>query len=360
MKDNNLEQNEPKRNFKKRILLLILLLLVTGVMLSTSTYAWFTANETVSVSNIRVNIASQNGIQISADASNWKSILQTTDLTGAHATYSTAVNQIPTTLEPVSTIGTVTAGKMEMWYGNVVTSGNDFILTSDTAGERDNNDVTTTVTNPGKFIAFDIFLKVTTSTPVYLTSSSGITTDDVTDTGIKNASRVGFLTLGNKVSGTDKAVLQALAGGDGDGPNATGFVLSKKIWEPNYDTHTSAGVSNANDTYGITTTTVAANNTQIAYDGVKAAITAADNILLKDATAVKNATKFATVTPDLSTKAEWTAADPAQYLSLMTLDPGVTKVRVYFWVEGQDVDCENSASGGNIILNLQITTNNGA
>ena len=28
------------------------------------------------------------------------------------------------------------------------------------------------------------------------------------------------------------------------------------------------------------------------------------------------------------------------------------------WVEGQDVDCENNASGGNIDFNLQITTEN--
>ena len=26
------------------------------------------------------------------------------------------------------------------------------------------------------------------------------------------------------------------------------------------------------------------------------------------------------------------------------------------WIEGQDVDCENNASGGSITYNLQITT----
>lgn len=29
------------------------------------------------------------------------------------------------------------------------------------------------------------------------------------------------------------------------------------------------------------------------------------------------------------------------------------------WVEGQDVDCENSASGATINFDLQFTTNNG-
>ena len=41
------------------------------------------------------------------------------------------------------------------------------------------------------------------------------------------------------------------------------------------------------------------------------------------------------------------------------LTAGVTKIRVYMWVEGQDVDCENSASGATINFDLQFTTNNG-
>jgi predicted ribosomally synthesized peptide with SipW-like signal peptide len=349
--ENMKTEEQPKRNFKKRLLILILLLLITGVMLSTSTYAWFTANETVSVSNIRVNVAAQNGIQISADGTNWKSILQTTDLTTVHTTtYTTAINQIPTTLEPVSTIGTINTGKLEMWYGEVKTSGNDFILTASTAGERDNNDTTTVVTNPGKFIAFDVFLKVTATTPVYLTSASGITTDDVADSGIKNASRVGFLTLGNVADGTALTTIQAL------GATGTPTLI---MWEPNYNAHTAAGVANARDIYGKTTAVTSDTNTALTYDGVKAAITEANNIKLTAANATANATQFQAVTPALQTKDTWTGAAPTQYLSLFTLQAGITKVRMYVWVEGQDVDCENTASGGNIIFNMQITTNNG-
>lgn len=357
--ENMKTEEQPKRNFKKRLLILILLLLITGVMLSTSTYAWFTANETVSVSNIRVNVAAQNGIQISADGTNWKAVLQTADLTGAKTgQYANAVNQIPNTLEPVSTIGTITSGKLEMWYGEIKTSGNDFILTSTQAGERDNNDTTTVVTNPGKFIAFDMFIKVTTGVPVYLTSASGITTDDAQDTGIKNAVRIGFITEGNTASGSDLATIQAL-GGTG---TPTLF-----LWEPNFDAHTADGAANATNTYGITTnisTTAASNTAAVPYDGVKAAITDAQNILLGHATSTYNAGQYAayfgTVTPNLTTRAAWTGTPVATYENFVTLASGITKFRVYVWVEGQDVDCENSASNGNIIFNLQITTNNGA
>ena len=94
---------------KKRLFLLLLLLLVTGVMLGTATFAWFTANKTVSVNDIQVNVAAQNGIQISVDGTSWKSIVQTSDLLGATTKYAAAVNQIPSSansLAPVSTVGT--------------------------------------------------------------------------------------------------------------------------------------------------------------------------------------------------------------------------------------------------------------
>jgi hypothetical protein len=68
-------------------------------MLATSTYAWFTSNKTVSVNSLSVSINAKNGIQISADGTNWKSILKTTDITGAHTTYPTSVNQLPDILE---------------------------------------------------------------------------------------------------------------------------------------------------------------------------------------------------------------------------------------------------------------------
>ena len=44
-------------------------------------------------------------------------------------------------------------------------------------------------------------------------------------------------------------------------------------------------------------------------------------------------------------------------LEIFSLNKGVTKVRVYMWIEGQDVDCENNASVGNVSLNLQFSKN---
>ena len=59
---------------------LILALFLTIIMAGTATYAWFTANKTVTVNDITVNIAAKNGIQISVNGSNWQSTLTTEEL----------------------------------------------------------------------------------------------------------------------------------------------------------------------------------------------------------------------------------------------------------------------------------------
>lgn len=329
---------ERRKKHGKRILLLVLLLLVTGLMLGTSTYAWFTANKTVNVNNIKVNVAAQNGIQISVDGTSWKSIIQTDDIKAASGKYAAAVNQVPTAIEPVSTVGEIDdTGKMKMYYGVVDTNdAGDYILTATKNTEANNND-------SGKFIAFDLFFKVDANTDVYMTSSSGVKADDPdNDKGIKNASRMAFVVLGNKDAGSALADIQGL--------NA-GTSAPVHIWEPNYDVHSAAAVNHARDTYGITTQE--SNADILTYSGIKTDITKENNILVGDATQAKNETYFTNVTPEFKTIEANTTS-----FKFLTLQVGITKVRIYMWVEGQDVDCENSASGDNIDFNLQISTEN--
>lgn len=325
--------SDRQKKHKKRIGLLILLLLFTGVMLGTSTYAWFTANKTVNVNKITVNVAAQNGIQISVDGTTWKSIIQTADIQGAIAKYTAAKNQVPAAVEPVSTVGEMdTDGLMKMYYGVVDTNDDgNYILTATKSTETNGSE--------GKFIAFDLFFKVDQDTETYLTSTSGVVAEG-DDSGIKNASRMAFIVLGNTTAGDTVANIQAL--------NA-GTTAPVNIWEPNIDVHKAAAVAHARDTYGITTQEAGA--TQIAYDGIKADITKENNVLVGKANATDNATYFGNTTMKYSTNE--TFADRFAFLSLKS---GITKVRIYMWIEGQDVDCENNASGGSITYNLQITT----
>lgn len=340
-------RKERRKRRKYRLLILLLLLLGTGTMLATSTYAWFTSNTNVSVESLKVNIQAKNGIQISADGTKWKSIVQKDDLIGAHTgNYTTAVNQIPDTLEPVSTIAVPDEnGYLPMYYGVVETSdtaenNGEYILTATKTTEIDNSVRTGAEADTAKFIAFDLFFKVNKDTPVYIVAGSGVTSTDANDTGIKNASRIAFVNLGNTTDGSPLSSIQSLNAGTSAGVT---------VWEPNYDVHTAAGVANAKDVYGKTTTE--ANGAQVPYSGVKTPLLKTDDILLGKATAADNPDKFTAVTPGKATAAAFD-----KNVSLFTLTKGITKIRIYMWVEGQDVDCENNASGGNISFDLKIST----
>lgn len=337
-----MERNVKSNRFRRRRLLLLLIaLLFTMVLFTTSTYAWFTANQTVAVSRLTVNVEAKNGIQISADGTNWKSIVQTADLKGASAgAYGDAINQIPSSMEPVSTVGNVDDdGLMEMYYGTIGTNaGGDYILTATKSTEQDGE--------TGKFIAFDLFFKVDALTDIFLTPTSGVRTTDQTDKGIKNASRIAFVVLGRADAGASVSTIQGLNNG------TSSHVY---MWEPNYDVHTAAAVSHAYDTYGITIEEE--DEELLDYSGVKAAIASTDNVIVRRSSptdySTTNSSFFEDVSVDYSTIDGFSSSQ-----QIFSLQAGITKVRIYMWIEGQDVDCENAASGGNIAFDLNISTEN--
>ena len=323
------KKNERRKNNLRYSLLLLLLLLV---FLMVSTYAWFTANQTVTISTLDVNVQTSNGLQISADAINWKTILQKADITGASATYTSSVNQVPDEMQPVSSAGIVDTdtGYMDMYFGTVdaLDDGTGYSLASDKEVDTRGAE--------GRYIAFDIFLRVDQTTPVYLTTAANIITKEgAADKGLQNAARVAFIDEGNIADVGDSTGAQALKGG-----------TTSIIWEPNYDVHTAAGVANAKEIYGLDTTTTGA--TQLSYQGIKAEFADTEGVTLKNTNTFSQ--YFQTVTPTISTVKDF---DTQQ--TLLNLKAGITKVRIYMWVEGQDVDCENNASGTDISFNVQIT-----
>lgn len=323
------KKNERRKNNLRYSLLLLLLLLV---FLMVSTYAWFTANQTVTISTLDVNVQTSNGLQISADAINWKTILQKADITGASTTYTSSVNQVPDEMQPVSSAGIVDTGTgyMDMYFGTVdaLEDGTGYSLASDKEVDTRGAE--------GRYIAFDIFLRVDQTTPVYLTTASNIITKEgAADKGLQNAARVAFIDEGNVADVGDSTGAQALKGG-----------TTSIIWEPNYDVHTAAGVANAKEIYGLDTTTTGAS--QLSYQGIKAEFADSEGVTLKNTNTFSQ--YFQTVTPTISTVKDFDAQQ-----TLLNLKAGITKVRIYMWVEGQDVDCENNASGTDISFNVQIT-----
>jgi len=246
-----------------------------------------------------------------------------------------------------------------MYKGTIVNDVNSGVMYLDSAQELD------TSTTEKNYIAFDLFLKMdfkatdqVQTQKVYFTQSTGIDTYGNANTYIEYAGRMGFVVQGTLPSSTAVDTLRHLKGAE-----------SVTIYEPNYDVHTANGLINGSANYGITGYTPSGASQEVAYTqadnaqavpyyGVKTSFQYDDT---EDTTAPgfvtsgtrlnsTDSTKFELVTPDYLTTANNTST-----FEFMDLGPGVTKIRVYMWIEGQDIDCENTASGGNVEFSLGFT-----
>ena len=328
------KESKKENKRKRKILLALLLVVFTGIILTANTYAWFTSNKTITVDAIDVQVTTANGIQVSTDATNWKTVITNTDLNNtllASTLYPTNTNQLPfkssnAQIAPVSTGGTVTSGKLKMYLGELGTDTNDNKVLTATA-ETDTKGAV------GNYVAFDLFFLVTQNSVVKLGSGSSVTTSTgATNKGLKNAARVAWINEGNAAAGDITS-----AQGSANGTTAL-------IWEPNNNAHTDAAIADALSTYGIV---VPSSTAAIAnYYGVDAAI-AAPGVGLNP---INPGTNFKQVTPGLKTPDGALTTDQTWF----SLSAGITKVRFYLWVEGQDVDCENNASGDAISFNMNF------
>ena len=318
---------------------MLLLLFALGITLVTSTYAWFTSNRISTVWLMDVKVRAQNGIEISANAIDWRSEISVEDLEDAHLTYPSSINQLPVVMEPVSTIGEVESGYLKMFYGKVENARNsstEFTLrTTRVEEERGFGEEF-----DGKFLAFDVFLKTTTPTELYLSDESGVTYNGEESAGIENSMRFAFVVEGNTDANSPVSTAQLLR------TNSRNDVY---IWEPNYNMHTEAAIENARNVYGMN---IQAQSGNLSYEGVKAEIPKSAGVMINTANKSHFPAYFDTVRVDFTSKVGFT-----EYIPIFNVGAGVTKIRVYVWIEGQDVDCENEAAVGGMTLNLQFTTN---
>ncbi len=357
---------------KRRLNNLLIILLLTAVLLVMSTYAWFTANRTVRVDSLDVYVEATSGLQISANGSDWKTVLTKDDIlyassaedtTNARGGYTNVINQMPANMAPVSTDknlwdsvsghNAAQEGQLKMFLGNTSTDLDD--PTSTTYGHyllyaaaqtdtRVDKAYPETATNTGSYMAFDIFLRHDQgSEDLYMSGSVAEMEDPVTgattDKQLENSARIAIVKGDNTSDATNVTAVRALT---------TKGSTDIKMWEPNYDSHSSRSIENA-ALYGIT----AANNdgVKIAYSGIRAAYAIADEkVELYEANQTKHPTYFVNVTPDWYSKKSETPN-----FKMSALGAGATKYRVYLWVEGQDVDCQNYASGQYIVYNLSFS-----
>ncbi len=335
---NNLDEDEKKRKRKLRFMFIWLFFLL--IFLSTVTYAWFTSNRIADLQFFDIHVETDGGLEISENAIDWKTEITVADLVNAYNSFPNSVNQVTGTMRPVSTAGILDAnGYLNMFYGQVDSSGTkNFYLSA----YRRIEERTTEVSNNGDFIAFDMFLKTATPKTLYLNENSYVLPKEGTESiGIENSARVAFVKEGTLPLETNIGTVQNQKTTDEN---------NVYIWEPNYDIHTENGVTNAFKTYGITVPQT--NASALEYDGVAGAVASSLKVGLGNANATNYPDLFKKVDVDILTKKEYQGNN-----YLFNLDPGITKMRVYLWLEGQDVDSENKASHGDITYFLEFTLN---
>ena len=172
----------------------------------------------------------------------------------------------------------------------------------------------------GNFYAFDLFFNILDKdVTLKLGAGSIVTSGDDIETCL--ASRVAFVNCGTAATPAEAKALTATSSS------------AKVIWEPRADERSKG----ARD-QGITETEAKS------YKGVSGAGT--------DFDPSTDTTYLTAVTT--SAFAEGADNAIAADETLFTISKGITKVRVYIWLEGQDVDCTNDISGNSFTTLLNF------
>ena len=308
---------------KRRILLALIMLIITGISLTTATYAWFTANRAVSVEEIDVKASASGGIQISADAKSWSNEVTLAQLKNVNPEADiTLDNHFPetATMQPVTTIGTNgQTGKFVFFSGELNDAGDQV----KTAAIDDTSKL---------YAAFDLYFYSIKPQKIEFNEGTGVIAKGVgggtvVDKDLKSSVRVGFLFQGN-----DNTATPATARG-----LHKGTLADQQIWEPNADKHS----KNAVDFGGVTQ-----NHVETTMGGKAAS----DDAFVSKT----DGEKFEAIgsTHHLITSNEGAYPEGV----IFDFAEGINKVRVYVWLEGQDVDNEDSVtlgSGVGVKLNFK-------
>ena len=381
------------RKFRK-LFLLFVVIFITSVVLVVETYAWFVGITTVNVSEFEVTVTGAQGLELSLNGSKWakgstsitlsSSNVLSTAASNANQGYSGSGNVWPTTgLKPLSSAGIIdtTTGRLKLFEKTSLasTAGGYRLI----ANQIDNY----TSTEQDGYIAFDLFIRngtdiswSSTGENVYLKKSSTATYSG-TNHGAANSVRVGFFKLAAiKSNGASVANIQGLscstaASGscikycpaDGASQNS-----NWNIWEPNYNVHLTAARTYFNNvckqrnssTGDYTTTTCSgftANTSELQTRAIRQNIAASENVDIYDGINGYNgnvSTTWATAKP-LMNFATYKVTSSTVYTQsnqlIQLAGNSITKVRVYIWLEGQDVDNFDVIAGNSIKINFGFT-----
>ena len=182
-----------KKSLVKKTLLPAIIAVVCSLLaLTTVSYAWFTMGNTARVESIDVNVVSADGMQMSANAVSWKSIIDVSELEAGYTDeegLTISKNQLPNEnfeSMPLSSVGNVVCGLQEMFMGTIQEDGTLVSTKEEEGGD-------------GNFIAFDLFINLASDKVLMLDKGSSVVA--ITEEGeevkhVDYAVRVSFINLG--------------------------------------------------------------------------------------------------------------------------------------------------------------------
>lgn len=404
-----MEENKQK-NSKRRLNSLILLVAFTAIMLIVSTYAWFSTQRNVSISNLEGTVKVAEGLEISLDAVNWSQEVDFSQYTPTQLKKlygDSEHNVIPGEMIPVSTNGkegiateSIKSGEIPFYRGEATEVNKKWQLASidQVEGVGSTIESASDLKYPG-YYAIDLFLRNsgidtgkgdiqnTTKETLQLTAGSTVTVKSggLDTTGLQNTPRVAFALYNGfaDVTADQSAVLAATTGNPTSVAGAN--IGDVAIWEPNSNAHVSTIVTNYNDitwksgdpagylaatvdengkakytasevipTYALTTTSISKTYADLYnWDGTTNAGLTKQISLQTPAGATAKVNNLISVNSD--EKSIYTKNPVGSVTEFQMLKNTTLRIRMYVWLEGQDPDCVNYAShGGGIEVDLGL------
>ena len=399
-REKNMKGKSQKNKRKSELNAMFFIILIAAVLFIISTYAWFSTQKNVSITNLKGTVQVAEGLEISLDAKSWSNSIKLGDGDGEvniiDNAYAGHHNISPSEMLPVSTLaipakdskGSPIDNYLKMLRGKI----NDSKKLSEIGFTADEGKDTTGIQSTDKtfpgFFAFDIFLKNSSKQEkdddiLQLNYDSSLEILDASkkSTGLQNTARIAFAKYtgtADVMAGQDE-VLKATAG---IGVGATEpKVDDAAIWEPNAGDHAEYMVANNNLVKWSASDALkyAPKKLDNPKDGVTQGFdvdTQIPTYALSDKAAEKNiddiykwdgseslVAKQNTLQTNKKSEDDYTVKEGVQ--DLVSTSDGTAKfgiapnkicrIRVYLWLEGQDVDCINYAShGGGVKVNIGL------
>lgn len=327
---------------KHRFFMSMIIIFFLGILLIFSSYAWFSTSLNVQIKTFNMIVSRNSGLSISFDAINFDKSIEISKAVLIDKLVETYPNNLSQWSEnglvPVSSPGIT--NRNSYFFDIYQSSGVRYKNRDSEKGY-----VTTALANESRrrsanyFIAFDLFFKNETGSPIsdHLFLEQGtqfLMTSELNEEmqGLVNSARIGFVKVGSVPHETPAATIQNLQCNND---------CESIIYEPNSTNHSLLSIERAK----------------------KYAINLKDGREFPTFAYIKPGGPFEvsdTISGSYGLNYEYfreqdTISIDAFDQPLFSIPDGITKVRVYVWLEGQDIDSlETDSSGAEVSISINF------